>query len=280
MLAEQRLREGHLQAALEALQDDVRGAPSEPKLRVFLFQLLTLLGQWERALKQLQVAAALDAEAIPMAQAYRELIRCEVLRGETFLGRRIPLVVGEPEPWLAMLIQALQYTGEGRHPEAEQLRTQAFARAPATAGSLNGERFAWVADADSRLGPVLEVIVRGRYHWVPFSRLQSLEIEPPTDLRDLVWLPAKLRFQTGDQTDCFIPSRYPGSEASVDDAIRLARKTEWLERGEETACGLGQRMFVTDSGESPLFDIRRLEFTAAPAEDALAEAPLHGGTHG
>ena len=49
-----------------------------PKLRVFLFQLLCVLGQWERALTQLNVAAELDAQALAMAQMYREALQCEM----------------------------------------------------------------------------------------------------------------------------------------------------------------------------------------------------------
>ena len=273
MLAEQRLRDGQLDAALEALQDEVRRAPSDPKLRVFLFQLLAVLGQWERALKQLQVAASFDAEALAMAQAYRELIRCEVLRAEVFQGRRTPSVIGDPEPWLASLVQALRLTAEGHHAEAESLRQEAFSLAPASTGRIEGADFEWLADADSRLGPVLETVIRGRYHWVPMCRLRGLEVERPRDLRDLVWLPAKLRFQTGDETACFIPARYPGSERSTDDAVRLARKTVWLELGGATACGLGQRMLVTDHSELGLFELPRIDltpFSEAATQQAVA----------
>lgn len=281
MLAERYVREGQLALALEALQDDVRRSPSEPKLRVFLFQLLVVLGQWERALKQLQVAATLDPEAIPMAQTYRELIRCEVLRTEVFLGKRTPLVVGEPEPWLALLIQALHDTGLEQHAQAEARRAEAFALAPASTGVIAGEAFDWIADADSRLGPVLEVVLRGRYHWVPFSRLEKLEVERPTDLRDLVWLPATLHFRTGDASDCFIPARYPASHQSTDDAIRMARKTEWLEVGKETVIGLGQRMFVTDRGEAGLFDVGSVELASSAAdESAPAERGIDEELHG
>jgi type VI secretion system protein ImpE len=274
MLAEQRLSDGQLQAALEALQDDVRRAPANAKLRVFLFQLLTVLGQWERALKQLQVAATLDPEATAMAQTYRELIRCEVFRREVFEGKRAPLVVGEPEPWLASLVQALQHTAEGRHHAAEALRAESFATASASPGTRNGKPFEWLADADSRLGPVLEAVVRGRYHWVPYARLSKLEVTPPVDLRDLVWLPAKLTFQTGDETDCFIPTRYPGSEHSANDAVRLARRTEWLELGEQTACGLGQRVLTTDEGEAGLMDLRLVEFARAAESRTQASSTV------
>ena len=55
--AEQSLKDGDPAAALAQLQEQVRANPADPKLRVFLFQLLCVLGQWDRALNQLNVAA-------------------------------------------------------------------------------------------------------------------------------------------------------------------------------------------------------------------------------
>src|SRR5580765_2398246 len=105
--AEQAVREGDLDAALTHLQNQVRQDPAKADLRVFLFQLLSVMGQWERALTQLNVAADLDAGTLAMAQMYREAIRCEVLRGEVFAGKKSPVIFGEPEQWLALFIEAL-----------------------------------------------------------------------------------------------------------------------------------------------------------------------------
>ena len=54
MQAQQLLRDGHPQEALQSLQAEIRKAPADASLRVFLFQLLAVLGQWERALTQLR----------------------------------------------------------------------------------------------------------------------------------------------------------------------------------------------------------------------------------
>ncbi|HCK80355.1 MAG TPA: virulence protein SciE type, partial [Candidatus Competibacteraceae bacterium] len=80
MQAEQSLREGRLQDALAELQAQVRKEPANPKYRIFLFQLLAVQGQWERALNQLNVVGEMDAASLPMVQTYREAIRCELLR--------------------------------------------------------------------------------------------------------------------------------------------------------------------------------------------------------
>ncbi len=81
----------------------------------------------------------------------------------------------------------------------------------ASAGDIDGQPFEWIADADSRLGPVLEAVINGRYYWVPFSRLSRIQIEPPEDLRDMVWMPAHLQFENGGESVALIPTRYQGS---------------------------------------------------------------------
>lgn len=257
--AEDLLREGRFEEALAALQQQVRGDPANAKLRIFLFQMLAVQGQWDRALTQLNVAAELDPAALAMAQMYREAIPCEVFRAEVFAGQRTPLVLGEPPAWIGLLLEALRLTASGDHAAAQPLRERAFDEAPATAGTLDGQPFAWLADADPRLGPVLEAVVNGRYYWVPVQNIRQIVLEAPTDLRDLVWLPVHFTWVTGGEMVGVIPSRYPGSERSSDEALRLARKTEWTEAAPGLFLGSGQRMLATDAGEFPLLDTRQID---------------------
>lgn len=261
--AERAVRDGDLDAALRSLQDQVRGDAANPKLRIFLFQLLAVLGQWERALAQLNLAAELDAAALAMAQMYREAIHCEQLRAEVFAGRKSPLVFGEPDEWLALLVESLLVQGTARAAEAEPLRQRAFEAAPTSAGAIDGQPFEWIADADMRLGPVCEAVINGRYYWVPFARLLRVDIEAPADLRDVVWTPAHFEFTNGGDAVGVIPTRYTGSEGSPDSQIRLARRTDWREDTPEVFHGLGQRILTTDTGEHPLMDVRAIAFGAA-----------------
>ncbi len=266
MLAEESLRTGNLEEALSHLQDQVRNDPDDVRLRVFLFQLLSVLGRWDRALKQLDVSGELDPETMAMVQTYEPALRCEALRAEVFAGKRSPLFFGEPEEWMAYLLSALQLTAAGDHDEAKRVRELAFEKAPATAGKIDGQPFQWIADADSRLGPMLEAIVHGRYQWIPFSRLRAVRIEPPADLRDLVWAPAYLRLSTDAEVVALIPSRYPGSEASEDALIRMAKKTEWQAQPGDAFFGLGQRTLATDAGDHPLLAVREIELEVALAD--------------
>lgn len=266
--AEQSLRDGDPRAALAQLQEQVKAQPADPKLRVFLFQLLCVLGQWERALNQLSVAAGLDPAALAMAQTYGDAVRCELMRTQVFSGQKSPMVLGAPEQWLALLIESLLVSARGQHKQSEHLRAQAFEEAQAISGQIDGQPFNWISDADSRVGPVLEVIMNGRYYWVPFTRLSKITIEPPEDLRDVVWMPAHLQFENGGESVAFIPTRYPGSEVSEDGLIVLARKTIWEEVGPDAYRGVGQRVFTTDAAELPLMEVRSIILNSEPNPDS------------
>jgi type VI secretion system protein ImpE len=68
-----------------------------------------------------------------------------------------------------------------------------------------------------------------------------------------------------------VPTRYPGTEAIEDDALRLARRTEWVEAGAGSFVGQGQRILTTDGGEFALMDLRRVDLE--PADVPAATAP-------
>ncbi len=271
-VAEESLKGGDPLAALAQLQEQVRARPADFKLRIFLFQLLCVLGQWERALNQLDVASNLDPTAVAMGQMYGDAIRCEAIRADVFNGKKSPMIFGQPDQWLALLIESLLVAGDGER--SNDLRARAFDEAPATEGTIDGKPFGWIADADSRLGPVLEAVINGRYYWVPFSRLLKIEIEPPEDLRDVVWMPSRLEFENGGAQVALIPTRYAGSQASTDGLIVLARKTVWEEIGPNTHRGLGQRILATDTEEVPLMEVRTIAL-AGVTEAATEGADGH-----
>ena len=256
--AEEALRAGDPDQALAQLQNAIRSEPANASLRTFLFQLLSVLGNWERAANQLEVVGELDAGALPMVQMYREALRCEVVRGKVMAGSTAPLLFGHPEDWIAILIEALLSDGQGRTADGAKLREKAFDLAPATAGTINGQPFEWIADADMRLGPVCEAVINGRYYWLPYARLNRIVLEAPEDLRDFVWMPAHFEFANGGEMVGIIPTRYPGSENDPDPLIRLARKTDWLEVGNDVYHGRGQRVLTTNEGDFPLLEVREI----------------------
>jgi type VI secretion system protein ImpE len=259
---EESLRSGRLDECLSLVQDQVRREPANPRPRIFLFQLQAVFGQWQRALNQLQVLAELDqgGKLGLMIQTYREAVKCEALRAEIFAGKRSPVLFGEPEPWTGMMLKSLELEARGQAVDAEKLRGEALELAPASVGRINEQSFAWLADADTRLGPIFEVIMQGNYYWLPVHRVSAIRFEAPADLRDLVWLPAFITLANGGELAALMPARYPGSEAASDPSLRLGRRTDWVERtGGAGAVGIGQRMLATDEGELALLEVRAIQ---------------------
>jgi type VI secretion system protein ImpE len=276
--AHELLAVGDPRAALDALTREVRAHAADVKLRIFLFQLLCTLGAWDRASVQLDVCAELDAETLPMVTVYRDAVKSEALRTAVFAGEAQPLVFGPAQAWVAQLLDALHADAIGEPAVATDLRTAALDAAPETAGTLDGTAFAWIADADMRLGPVLEAVVDGRYAWVPFTAIGRLAIAAPTDLRDLVWARARLALRGGGERAVLLPVRYAGTVASGDAALQLARRTEWLSMGNGHYRGLGQRLFTTDTSEAGLLAIR--DIVIAPPAGRLDPADVATDTDG
>lgn len=259
MQAEAFIREGNPSQALEALQNQVRADPANADLRVFLFQLLSVLGDWTRAGKQLAVLEEMDDGAIAMVRVYEDLLNCERHRTAVFQGKVRPLVFGEPEPWTAQLIEAQQALSQGETESFLTLNASALEAAPAIPGRINGEPFEWLADGDRRFGPVLEMMFNNHYYWVPLSRISAIKCEPPEDLRDLVWLPAEVTWTNGGQLMAMLPARYPELDAANGQSL-LGQFTDWRELHEDLTVGVGQKILASEQGDYPLLQVRSVEF--------------------
>ena len=275
------LKSGDLESALAAAKSAVKAKPAEARERTLLFQLLCVAGDWKRAEAQLKVVAELDEAAAPMAQMYARAIECELFREDVFAGKRSPLVLGEPNDWIGLLIEALRVSAEGKHDAARGMRDEAFERAEAVGGTWSigataedatSSPIEWIADADSRMGPCLEVIVNGKYYWAPFDRIAKVNFEPPEDLRDLVWPPGQFTWSNEGTAIALIPTRYENSWQSDNDEIRLGRLTTWEEHADGSWFGMGQRMLATDASEAALPQLRSLELNL-PAETPKPASP-------
>ena len=255
--ATRRFRDGDLSGSLASVTSAVKQAPADPRLRVFLSQILMVQGDWKRALSQLKLLAELDASALPMVHGYRAAILCEQLREAVFAGERTPKVLGDPPQWIALQLQSLQQAARGRFLEAGELRERAWDECPELRGEVDGGRFSSLSDSDTRIGPVIEALIDGSYFWIPLERVREIGLEEPKDIRDLVWLPAEFRWDNGGTAVGFIPSRYPGS-AAAEESLALARRTEWRDEAGDCVHALGQRVWATDERDYSMFEVRKI----------------------
>jgi type VI secretion system protein ImpE len=253
---------------LARAMDDVRKSPQAIGPRMGLFQLACVMGDWRRARTQLDTISKLDPEATILGQVYGRMIDAEASRERVFAGTDKPVALGRPTAWLAMLAQALELDARGEAEAAGDLRGRALGEAAPRGGTIDDRPFAWIMDADPRLGPSLEIIVEGQYRWLPIEHLLELRADPPKAMRDLVWQPATVTLTNGSELAAFIPTRYPGTEKCPEDGLRLARATHWSEAPSGQQTGLGQRLFATDAEDIALLDIRRLRLEPAEASEA------------
>ena len=206
-------------AALKLLQQQVRGAAADAKLRVFLFQLLCVLGQWQRALDAARASAASSMPARwPMVNTYREAMQCEArARGGVRRQDARRMLFGQPAAWVAPLIEALQADARGEPARPRRLRADALEQAPATPGRARRRGFR--VDRRCRLAPrpgARGRSINGRYGWLPFVRLaQRHDRAAGTTCATCVWAPAHLAFANGGDTVALIPTRYAGRRTAA-----------------------------------------------------------------
>lgn len=84
----------------------------------------------------------------------------------------------------------------------------------------------------------------------------------------MVWTTAQFTWANGGHNPGLIPTRYPGTAALGDSGLRLARRTEWEKKADETYIGSGQRILATDVAEMPLLEVRTIDIF--PNASALA----------
>ncbi|CAB3711870.1 hypothetical protein LMG22037_04110 [Paraburkholderia phenoliruptrix] len=246
---------------IERIETRVRAQPTTASHRWALFQLLCVTGDWARAMQQLQTWAKLDPQQAPTAQACRDLIRAERWRARVVSGQERPGFVHEPAEWVKELVGALRLTADGQSEAADKARERALEAAPLIAARTPQGVANWIADSDSRFGPVCEVITAGHYRWVPFADLAAWRVSSPANLINLVWAPCVLTLTDGSVVRGFMPARYPGSDTAAD-TLRLGRETVWHEAGRTAVIALGQKTWTTEQGDFGLFELANTEFGA------------------
>ncbi len=257
------LRSGDMAGARAALVQQVKSRPDDPQARLYLFQLLALQGDWDKADLHLRTLAQLSPEAQMLAIAYGQAIAAEKERTKAFAGEIEPPILTGASPWSEKLARAFHLISSGRIDEGIALRDEAFDEVPDTPGEIDGAAFDWIGDADARLGPLLEAVIAGRWGLVPIDAIERIETEGPVDLRDLVWLPVQIGFRNGQSVAGLMPVRYPGSETSDDPEVRMARKTEWETRDWGEA-GLGQHLLsLSDGTDRGILEMRTMTFAQA-----------------
>jgi type VI secretion system protein ImpE len=235
-------RAGELREAIKALGEELRKTPLDAKRRTFLFELLCFAGEYDRAEKHLDVLAGQSPKDAPGMMLYRSAIHAERTRQGMF--------------------------AKGETPAVEE--------GAAVAGSCNGKAFEEMSDADPRIGANLEVFIAGSYTWIPMHYLRGLEVEPPTNLRDLMWARARVEaspeFRLQELGEVLLPVLSPLSSGHADSAVQLGRETAWEDDAAHGQIPYGAKMMVIDGVDVPMLELRSVEWRPVAEGSSHASA--------
>jgi type VI secretion system protein ImpE len=259
MNAAELYRAGQLQKAIDAQIQEVKNKPADQAARVFLFELASFAGDLDRAQRQIEAIKYNEMEKDAGVQSYRKLLDAERLRRRLFAEGLQPKFLAEPPEAVKWRLEAINCVRAKQMKEAADLVRRADEATPPLAGQLNGKSFDLLRDCDDIFGPVLEVMARGDYFWVPLEQVEKIVIRPPQFPRDLVWLPARVEIKNGPAGDVFIPVLYPGSHEHPDDAIKLGRLTDWTGADQGPVRGVGLRTFLLGAEAISLPEWRELK---------------------
>ncbi|RQN39303.1 type VI secretion system accessory protein TagJ [Paraburkholderia tropica] len=245
----------------------IRKSPTNADLRWALFQWLCIVQSWGRAVQQLQIYAQLKGTDPPMVHVYRDLVRAERHRSSVLAGTTLPaFVFDDVEPWMRSLLDALALGARQEWSASDDARGKAIAAAPHIAGHSREHAFEWIADSDSRLGPVCEIITAGRYRWISMADISAWDVMPPVSLLDLIWAPCVVTLKDGTPMHGFMPARYPDSGRSADPGtfgLLLGRSTRWEESGRTMVRASGRKTWVTSAGDASVFELAHATFGAS-----------------
>lgn len=234
MTSTELFRAGKLADAVQALGAELRSDPTDGKRRTFLFELLCFSGEFDRAEKQLDVLGQSSKNADMGALLYRAALHAERQRQEYFAKK-------------------------------DYLNATPLSGTPVS-GTLNGQPFESIGDADPRVGARLEVFAAGSYLWLPLEHIASIKMQAPKRLRDTMWAPAIVltgpAFKGAELGEVLVPVLSPFSWKHSDDAVRLGRSTVWEEQ-EGEPIPFGQKMLAVDGEDFPLLEVRELNFNVA-----------------
>lgn len=246
MRTEEWLSQGNLEEAIAQARQDVSRTPENAGFRFLLFELLVLAEDFDGAENELRHCAIADPNLAESVEFYQGLLNAERLRYNC-LNKAIgaPQALLEPPSYGTTFIQALWLLCQSRVEEAEALLARGWQEVPKISGSLDGERFTEIRDADDVLGPFLEALVPGSYFWIPFEQIERINFKHRRGYQETIWMPAYLEMKGGIQGDLWIPSLYSGTGAK-DDFLRLGQMTTWDYPSKSIGRVYGQRDLKTD----------------------------------
>ncbi len=255
--------DGQIDAARAMLIDQVKKSPGDIHARSLLFQVMLLCGEWDKARRQLDIAATQQASPDMNQPVYQNLIQAEKERIAVSKRELRPTFFPEVPEYSEDLFQMLDLLAMDKMDEAANVFERLDARLPHLQGTINGQPFKGFRDTDSTFTHYIEAIEYERYLWVPIASIRELAVSPPKTLIDLIWAKGRITTWEGLTMGCFLPVLYPNSFKSSDDQIRLGRLTDWNPMGGGLVKAAGQHVFQVGDVDKGILELGEVLFRLA-----------------
>lgn len=261
---------GQLSEAIEAQIGEVKRSPGDEAKRLFLFELLAFAGELDRAEKHIKVLKFDDIALEATRRSYEDCLAAERKRRKLFAyGTQPQFLTAAPEH-VRLRLEAVAAYRKGNDSEAAERLHEALELTPARPAKLNDQEYESIRDGDDLFAGVLEVFAKGEYYWVALEQIERLSMTPPKTPRDLLWRPARLELADA-VGEVFLPTLYPKSHMSENDAIKLGRETDWEEKPGEIMLGNGLKEFFLGEEPSVIHDWLTLEIAQPEPEPVDGE---------
>ncbi|MDH3326632.1 MAG: SciE type virulence protein [Gammaproteobacteria bacterium] len=262
MNAREYYQAGQLDNAIKAIIEEVKKNPTDTNRRGFLSELLLISREWDRADKQLDMIGHQSPEAMMGIMLWRQMIRAGQARDQFVKDGRVPEVLEVPDDLVQHYLKASVLLRENSKTEALGILNAAEEARQPISGELDGVKFSDFRDLDDRAPGVLEVFTsNGKYYWIPFSRIISINFYKPESALDLVFRRAHLEINgDGPDGEVYMPATYLALPEEDREAFLLGRTTDWLGDEGEPVLGAGQKMFYVDEQAKTIMEMQEIKF--------------------
>ncbi|HWL10321.1 MAG TPA: type VI secretion system accessory protein TagJ [Planctomicrobium sp.] len=261
---------GDLDQAIEASLQQVRAKPNDFGARWLMCELMCFRGEFDRIEKHLETLTQQKPEHATQLALFRQLVRAELARTAVFQSGATPELLEAPVEAVRRGLQMLVNSRSGVSNTEFLEETGDWS----LSGEWNGQSFESIRDLDDLLSHVAEVHTStGKYFWIPFDCIESLEFHAPQRPRDLLWRPAHMVIRGGPDGEVFWPTLYPGTSQLEDAALRLGRATDWVEDSSGVTRGQGLKMFAFGEEEISIMDLQTLRFSTPRSLNSVNAEP-------
>jgi len=261
------LSHDNLADALEAAKAKVRATPADTQARNLYIDLLTLAGDYERADAQCNLASTLTPQDAMGFAMLRKQLRGMAARDAWFRDGAAPQFPEGPNALdqAAMKVGVMHREGGDAASPLADLETERGERPMIWNGLEVGD----LRDLDDRAPHALEVIMTGgNYLWIDFARIATVTVEPIARPRDLAFRRAELVLIDGASAPALLPAIYAGT--GDDAALRLGRRTDWVEEPTGITTGRGQRCLLAGDEIVSFHDVSEIAATQSTTARVVA----------